>query len=150
MTFALDLQKFAAKAQERADAVVKEVLAELTVSIDLLSPVGDPTYWINPPPPGYVGGHFRANWQFGIGTIPRGEVAGVDTSTQGAGGVTVRGIIAQIPDEAAGQVYYLANNAPYALRIEDGWSRQAPTGVVGVTATKFQAIVDEAVAGLPA
>jgi hypothetical protein len=150
MTFALDLKKFAEKAQERADDVVREVVAELAVSIDLLSPVGDPSYWQSPPPPGYVGGHFRANWQFGIGVIPTGELQGVDTSPQGSSGATVRKIIAQIPDEAAGQVFYLANNAPYALRIEDGWSRQAPVGVVGTTATKFQAIVDEAVEGLAA
>jgi hypothetical protein len=148
MTFALDLAKFAEKAKGLANDLVRDVVAEVAISIDTLSPVGDPTYWAGPPPAGYVGGHFRANWQLGIDRTPQGTINGVDVSPQGGGGTTTQRLIAAIPAEAAGHVFIIANNVPYALRIEDGWSRQTPQGVVGITATKFQAIVDEAVAGL--
>lgn len=149
MTFALDLKHFAEKAGQRADAVVHEIVANVAVSLDTLSPVGDAKYWKSKPPKGYVGGHFRANWQLGVGSRPGGEIAGVDTSAKGQGGATTQGIIAAIPAETAGKVYWLANNAPYALRLEDGYSRQAPEGMVGITAARFPTIVNEAVAGLP-
>jgi hypothetical protein len=56
----------------------------------------------------------------------------------------VSAIVSSIPGQAAGLVFYLTNNVPYAQRIEDGWSRQAPNGLVALTAVEFQQIVDEA------
>jgi len=141
-TFALDLAKFAEKAKERADQAVASIVEEVSLELDRRSPVGDATYWKSPPPKGYVGGHFRANWQLGIGSMPNGEVPGVDPT----GVATQARILAMIPDEASGKVYYLANNTPYAQRIEYGWSRQAPQGLVGLTTLKFQEIVERAVA----
>lgn len=141
MSFALDLQRFAEKAASRADQVVGGVVVRLAAELDRRSPVGDAKYWINPPPKGYVGGHFRGNWQLGIGAAPQGEVAGTDatgTATQGR-------IVASVPAEASGKIFYLANNAPYALRLEEGWSRQAPQGLVGLTVIAFQQIVDQQV-----
>jgi hypothetical protein len=141
MTFALDLQRFAEKCADKADDAVANIVARVATELDKRSPVGDATYWISPPPKGYVGGHFRANWQLGVGSVPVGEKPGV-TPALGT-------IIAEIPEEASGKVYWLANNVPYADRIEHGWSRQAPTGLVGLTATMFQQIVREAVEVLP-
>jgi hypothetical protein len=145
MTFALDLQKFAAKAGKRADDAVANIVVRVATELDKRSPVGDATYWQNPAPRGYIGGHFRANWQLGVGVMPRGERAGVDPN----GTVALPGIIAEIPAQASGKVYFLANTAPYANRLENGWSRQAPAGLVGLTATMFQQIVRQAVAELP-
>lgn len=142
MTFALDLQKFAAKAGARADAVVAGVTAEIIAKVDLRSPVGDPTKWKNKPPAGYVGGRFRGNWQLGIGTIPAGVLNKVDPSGRG----TVTANIAEIPRDAAGRVYFLVNNLPYSRRLEEGHSTQAPAGIVGLTVIEFQGIVDRAVA----
>lgn len=141
-SFTLDLQKFVAKAGARADAAVGEVVRALALKVDERSPVGDPIYWKGPAPKGYVGGHFRGNWQLGIGALPAGIVPGVDPD----GGRTRAEIAAAIPEQAAGNVYYLANNVPYALRIEHGWSRQAPAGVVGITVTEFDTRISEAVA----
>lgn len=142
-TFALDLAKFAEKAKERADEAVGAVVVGIAAELDRRSPVGDATYWKNPPPKGYVGGHFRANWQLSIGSMPNGEVPGVDPT----GAATQARIMAAVPDEASGLVYYIANNVPYAQRIEyDSWSRQAPEGLVGLTVLMFQEIVERAVA----
>lgn len=144
-TFALDLQRFAEKCKERADDAVGNIIVRIAAELDKRSPVGDATYWKNPPPAGYIGGHFRANWQLGVGAMPMGEVPGVDRT----GEKTQGRILAEIPDQAAGKVYYIANNAPYAQRLEYGWSRQAPQGLVGLTVTMFQDIVRDAVEALP-
>lgn len=144
-SFTLDLQRFAEKCAERADDAVGNIVVRIAAELDKRSPVGDATYWKNPPPAGYIGGHFRANWQLGVGAMPQGEVRGVDPS----GARTLGRIIAAVPEQAAGKVYWLANNVPYALRLEyESWSRQAPSGVVGLTVTMFQDIVNEAVGAL--
>ncbi len=143
-TFALDLERFAEKCGEKADAAVGNIVVRIAAEVDKRSPVGDATYWKNPPPKGYIGGHFRANWQLGVGVMPMGEVAGVDPT----GERTFGEIVARIPDDAAGRVFYIANNAPYAMRLEHGYSRQAPQGVVGLTVTMFDKIVKDAVEAL--
>jgi len=142
MTFALDLQKFAEKAGAMADQVVGEIVVGVARELDMRSPVGDATYWTRPAPKGYIGGRFRANWQLGIGQKVNGTVEANDLN----GTIALPAIMAAVPEEAAGNVYYLSNNLPYAQRIEDGWSRQAPAGLVGLTAVKFQEIVNEAAA----
>lgn len=145
MTFALDLQKFAEKAGKRADELVGNVVIRIATEIDQRSPVGDATYWTSPPPKGYVGGRFRGNWQLGVGVIPNAELNRIDT----AGTIALPAIIAEVPDDAAGRVFYLANNVPYARRLEDGYSRQAPNGIVGRTVVQFRQIVNEATEAMP-
>ena len=151
MAFALDLQKFAEKVGERADDAVGAIVIGVAAEVDKRSPVGDPTKWSEEFKrvgkelgwfgEGYVGGRFRGNWQVGVterpnGTLPNIDPTGVETQTR---------IQAAIPGDASGKVYYLVNNLPYALRLEDGYSKQAPKGMVGLTVTHFQAIVKKAV-----
>lgn len=144
-SFALDLQRFADKAKARADDLVANVVIRIASDIDKASPVGDAVYWKSPPPKGYIGGHFRANWQLGVGVRPKNEIPGVDPT----GGKAQGRIMAEIPTEAAGKIYWLANNAPYAQRLEYGWSRQAPQGIVGLTVTRWQQIVAQSLAAMP-
>lgn len=151
-TFALDLARFADKVRGRADAVVGDVVVQISAALDRRSPVGDRERWdVNKDrkakglplyPPGYIGGHFRGNWQLGVGVIPTGEIPGVDPT-----GANLNGrVIAKIPEDAAGKVYWLANNVPYARRLEDGHSSQRPKGLVGLTAIEFPQMVEQAVA----
>lgn len=91
-------------------------------------------------PKGYVGGHFRANWQFGT-SIPTGEVDGVDPE----GTATIGSMTADISATGAGGVTYLVNNAPYAIPLEYGHSTQAPQGIVRVTIAEFNQVVEQAV-----
>lgn len=143
MTFALDLNAFADKYRAQADDAVGLIVVKVAEKLDLRSPVGDARYWKHKPPKGYIGGHFRANWQLGVGVRPTNEIKGVDR-----GGQALGRIMAAVPEDAAGKVYWLANNAPYAQRLEHGWSRQAPQGLVGLTVAEFQQIVRDAVAGV--
>ena len=145
MSFALDLQKFAEKTGEKADAAIGNIVIRVAAELDRRSPVGDATYWKNPPPKGYIGGHFRGNWQLGVDSRPVAEIRRIDPT----GEETQAAIRAEVPDEAAGRIYWLANNAPYAMRLEEGHSRQAPSGLVGLTAVMFQQIVRDAVEALP-
>lgn len=80
---------------------------------------------------GYVGGRFRANWNFSY-DVPDGSFT---DSTSKARGM-------QEASKAAtmniGGVAYLSNGLPYAKRLEfDAWSKQAPAGMVRVSAMEF-------------
>lgn len=142
-TFAVQLQAFADKTRKTADDFVGLVTVKIAQRLDERSPVGDASYWKNPAPKGYVGGRFRGNWQLGVGSIPSGETGKIDPQ----GSATLEAIVGAIPEAAAGTIMYLTNNVPYAQAIEDGHSRQAPSGLVALTAMEFQAIVNEAAAG---
>lgn len=141
-TFAVQLQNFADKTARQADDLVGLITVKIAQRLDERSPVGDGAYWKHSPPKGYVGGRFRGNWQLGVGTIPSGETGRIDPG----GSATVEAIIGAVPEQAAGTIMYLTNNVPYAQKLEDGWSRQAPTGLVALTAMEFQQIVDASAA----
>jgi hypothetical protein len=89
----------------------------------------------------YVGGRFRGNWQFSIGTPAEGELDQVDP----AGGVTLAKLRLQVEQLTIGQTAYIVNNLPYAVPLEYGHSKQAPGGMVRITLARFQQIVDEAI-----
>ena len=143
-SFTVQLQQFADKTKRNANDFVGNVTVNIAKRLDMRSPVGDGKLWKRPPPPGYVGGRFRGNWQLGVNVVPAGETGRIDPD----GGATVGTIIASIPEQPAGTVMYLANNVPYAQALEDGHSTQAPNGLVGLTAMEFQQIVDEEAARL--
>lgn len=140
MGFADDLRKFARTVDNRQNAFVREVIGQVSLSLLLKSPVGDPSLWQSRAPATYEPGRFRANWMLGID--------GVDSSTTDDrdidGGETLDRIVGNIPDNAAGHVYYLTNSLPYALRIENGWSSQAPAGVVTLTVIEYADIAARA------
>jgi hypothetical protein len=141
--FSIAINQWVKKVGGRADEVVRDTLETLVFKIDERSPVGDPVYWKSPPPAGYVGGQYRANNVLTIDSRAGGYTQTPDPS--GAG--TVAANLGRIPQEAAGHVYYIQNNVPYAWAIEDGTAtpRQAPKGVYGITATEFNTAVSEAV-----
>jgi len=170
MGFSDDIAKFAKKASSNADKVVKKAVIDISTSLVMMSPVGNPSLWeslgasyrfmnlagtkrlkrgklqfARQPPPGYVGGHFRANWQLGLNMMPMGEVEGIDKG----GGKTRNAIMSQIPTHAASiGSYYIANNLPYGPALEDGHSKQAPFGMISLTKIKFQGIIRKAVGEL--
>lgn len=143
--FALDLRAFADKADDRVNQVIRKVIIDLGTSLVLKSPVGDPTYWKYPAPPGYVGGRFRANWQYNVGVIDTRTTEKIDPSGQ----ATIQAIVGKVAKgDPSGFVRYITNSLPYAMRLEEGWSRQAPVGMVALTISEFQPIVDAAAKAL--
>lgn len=107
------------------DLVIRKVALELFQRVILRSPVDS--------------GRFRGNWQVAIGNIPAGTLELEDKT----GTATVNKIQAATLGLKAGQIIYLANNLPYAQRLEDGHSGQAPAGMVALTAQEFRQIAEQ-------
>ena len=102
-TFTLDLSKFGAKAIGNAEKVVRKIALDMHSRIVERSPVDT--------------GRFRANNSVSIGGNP-----GTTTTDTGIPNPNVDGF--QI-----GQVVFLYNNLEYAMKLEMGHSKQAPSGV---------------------
>ena len=128
-------------------------MAAIIQRVDELSPVGDASYWKQPnkAPKGYRGGQFRGNWQLGVNEIPMGDLPGRIDPT---GIETVAGNIAKIPQMASrGYKFYLVNNLPYALGIEQGTvsPRQSPPHALMYRAKReFNGIVNKVIADVKA
>ena len=136
-TFALDLEKFAQKTSRTLEQAVRMVVMECGRRVVEKSPVGDGNLWKDPPPKGYVGGRFRGNWQYSFGAVKDGDLPDIDKT----GAVSLSRITAGVNTSPAFGVHYIHNNLPYAQRLEDGYSTQAPAGMVGLTVVEYQQIV---------
>lgn len=143
--FALSIRKFAEKVEQNTDQVVRTVAMEVGRSLVERSPVGNPSLWKSKPPPGYVGGRFRANWQVQAETPSFQTTGDIDQ----AGQATIARLTTLVSAMKAGGLIYFNNSLPYAQRLEDGWSGQAPGGMVEITAIEFQDYVNKAVQALP-
>jgi hypothetical protein len=95
-------------------------------------------------------GRARGNWLCTIGVPAEAMAQGEDwfQGTADAGGYDRTGRAAI--EEAANQVMvwkpgdvaiFLTNNLPYIKPLEDGWSGQAPNGMVAITLAEFDGIV---------
>ena len=100
-------------AGDRMDKVVRGTLLDLSRRIVLRTPVGNPSLWQGPPPPGYTGGQARGNWQASIGSPASGTTEATDRS----GTATISGIAGDT-HQAPGNVWYLTNNLPYIGKLE--------------------------------
>lgn len=81
----------------------------------------------------YTGGRFKNNWQLGIGSL--NTDTGRDASSSGNGALKAFG--ATIKAWKPGQTIYLTNSMAYAYRLEHGWSKQAPSGMVRLAVQNF-------------
>jgi hypothetical protein len=142
--FADQLKAFKTKAlDERAEPITRKIIFDVSTALVLKSPVGDPKYWKSKAPPGYVGGRFRANWQYGYNRVNRLTTEDKDKS----GSSTIGRLVGSVPEKVLGNVHFITNSLPYANPLEEGWSwRQAPAGMVQVTILEFDPIVARAVA----
>ncbi|CAB4194525.1 hypothetical protein UFOVP1254_103 [uncultured Caudovirales phage] len=128
--------------------VAYNVISLMIMRLNEVSPVGDPATWKGKngkprkPPPGYVGGQFRGNWQLGVDMKPAGWFQGKIDPT---GDATVAENIARIPNHASRHNYYIINAVPYAWRIEEGWSKRAPRPMVGRVRREFPMMLQSVV-----
>jgi hypothetical protein len=137
--FSLDLSKAIAKAKDKADLAVRKIVLDVGAHVVSLTPVGDPALWKHPAPKGYIGGRARGSWQHGIGSVPGSLIRTIDPS----GDASNERIAESVPQKAAGMVHYIVNTTPYMQRLEDGWSKQAPNGMVALTVVAFGGIVQK-------
>ena len=130
--FALDLAAFAAKAGANAELVVRKVSIDILGKVILRSPV--------------LTGRFRANWVLSFGTPEISQSDAVDKT----GSMTIGRQSARLAGFKLGQAIYIMNSLPYGPRLEyEGWSKQAPAGMVRITVAEFQLLVAKAVGEVP-
>lgn len=127
-TFALQLSEFAKRAGRNADLVVQKVATDVLRRVVLRSPVDT--------------GRFRGNWQTTISAPAAGSVAIEDKS----GNVAISKGQQALVSFQCGPDIFITNNLPYGRRLEyEGWSKQAPAGMVRITVSEYANIVARAV-----
>ena len=122
-SFADQVKAWERKTAAKMDLAVRKIAIEMFKRIILKSPVDT--------------GRFRGNWQLAIGSVPNGTLELDDktgTATIAKGAATALGF-------NAGETIFFANNLPYARRLEEGYSQQAPSGMVALTVQEFQSVV---------
>ena len=118
-------------AGDRYDEVIRGTLLDLSKRIILRTPVDT--------------GRARGNWQVSYNAPESGVLQRDDLSGQG----TIAEV-AQQTQIAGGNVWYLTNNLPYIQRLEfEGWSDQAPSGMVRISLAELDQSIDAQIAQLP-
>lgn len=103
-------------------------------------------------PKGYIGGRFRANWQFTLDAPSMAVIEAVDPDGETAMGA-LRAVLNTMHVSTSKTAHFV-NNLPYAMAIEFGvdgksplypiWSKQAPRGVVRVSLAEAQQLFNRA------
>lgn len=125
-SFALDLRAFAEKAGKNADLVARKVGIDAAAQLIDMTPVDT--------------GRARANWTVAVGA-PWGDVR---DATDKSGQATKSAATAALAAYRCGPSIWITNNLPYIERLENGWSRKAPAGMLGVTAMRLESFVSRA------
>ncbi|MCK9998689.1 hypothetical protein MKT39_006040 [Providencia rettgeri] len=94
-------------------------------------------------PSGYTGGRFRGNWQVTFDTPADGETGRIDKS--GRMTVSMGNCVLEHFKVGMSAIYF-TNNVPYAYLLEMGHSKQAPNGMVVITAQNVSQFFREAMA----
>lgn len=126
--FELAIANFIKKAKKNPELVVRQVTIKLYSQIIMASPVDT--------------GRFRMNWQVSNKTPATGILIADDPS----GGRAIGRMTAYVTTSKEWENFCFTNNLPYAERLEYGWSQQAPQGMVRVTVSRFQRLLNEAAA----
>ena len=86
-------------------------------------------------------GTFRANWVASIDTIDRSSDLSKTRSDVNEAVTTATAVITN--GAKLGTTIYISNAVPYAGKLEDGYSPQAPAGVVAPALTTIKNALDE-------
>lgn len=130
MGFAADLERLVEKAKGNVEKATRMVVILAAQGLVMKSPVDT--------------GRFRANWQFGVGNIN----AATTDATDKAGMPTLSRLQSEIGVAPIGGIFFISNSLPYAQRLEDGWSKQAPTGMVRLTVQGLPAALNQYIGSL--
>lgn len=84
-------------------------------------------------------GRFRANWNVSY-QQPDFSTTGDTSDTRGDSEAQ------KALSMLIGDVAYMCNGLPYAVRLEYGWSQQAPAGMVRISVADFKDYIAEAIA----
>ena len=116
--FKLDLKKFGEQSEETFEKVFRKIALDIDSSVILGTPVDT--------------GRARGNWFTTIGN-PSGAV-----DAGGSAGKAIGQLNAAVAQLKLGDTIWMANNLPYINRLENGWSKQAPAGMVAINVARFK------------
>lgn len=136
MRFRADLNRAVSRLQEQSEEAVRGTLFQLFSNVIRRTPVGNPSIWKSGPRRGYIGGTLRNSWYCTIGSPSSARVRGPNS----AGQDSIQSLSA-LTSMDFGETVYLTNNAPYAQRVEFGWSRQAPAGMVRISLAELNRVI---------
>lgn len=122
--FKSNFAKLLAKAGAKADMVVKRTALELQSMMIEGAPVDT--------------GRFKGNFQAGVGAVNADISAAAGSDAKGRTAAVLQGW-------KAGQTIFLTNSLPYARRLENGWSQQAPSGFVRLSVQNYSRALAETV-----
>lgn len=117
MSFASDLSKYANKAKLSVDAAVVSICVQASNEIINRTPIDK--------------GTARGNWFAEI----NGTSKDIDLDRREG---EAKADAEQKAQKAAGNIFTLTNNLPYIRRLEYGWSKQNPSGMVRVVVAEIQ------------
>lgn len=112
-----DLRQLAAKTGLRMDTVIRKATFDLFKSVALKSPVDT--------------GRFRANWNVSYGTADM-------TTTESTNQARALQQAQEALTLPTGGIVTMSNGLPYARRLEHGWSKQAPYGMVRYSVLEYR------------
>lgn len=127
MGFSDQIRAFGMKTSQAHDKIVRDTTIALFTNVVMETPVAD--------------GVAKGSWQTTVNTPAGGQVVRTDPSGRAA----IAEVEANTP-AGAGQITCLTSNLAYIERLENGWSMQAPNGMVKRNVDRFQKIVDESAA----
>jgi hypothetical protein len=127
MSFSIDVGKFAEAVNLKTTIVVRKIALDILRSVVLKTPVDT--------------GRARGNWFVSVGDPVAKTTESVDTT----GGTTINAGAVEINSASGDNSIFITNNLPYIGRLENGYSKQAPAGMVAVTMASLQAYIDKAV-----
>ncbi|MDD5385350.1 MAG: HK97 gp10 family phage protein [Gallionella sp.] len=122
--FSLDISRFVEKAKANIDIAARKTTLEVFSRVIKRSPVDT--------------GRFRGNWNYSINAPTFSVNVNQYDKT---GDSTIGNIDSSLPQKTAGNVFFLTNSLPYANRLENGWSKQSPRGMVQLTVIEFESIL---------
>jgi len=126
--FRADIKRFKNKTNNKLDQYARAVVLEIDRRIVMKSPVDS--------------GRFRANWNVGSGYPDTNTT--LDTDPSGSGAISKAQRELQSIN-INGQIIYVTNSLPYSYKLEyQGWSMQAPQGMVRVTLAELSGILRSA------
>jgi hypothetical protein len=127
-----------ANINKRTEKMVRGTVIGCASRIIKRTPVGNPDIWAGRAPVGYAGGTLRGNWQPSIGQPESSAI----TRTDKTGGLVSADIAREGQRLNIGAVFYMANNLPYAARVEfEAWSKQAPQGMMRIEVLETAAAI---------
>lgn len=137
MSFDKDWKKESEAAIKATQETVKVAAIELFSGVILSSPVGNPSLWKNPnsAEPGYSGGAFRSN---SFLSFNQPSTKTTDATNEESARL---GEINAISTMKYSHTYFLTNNLPYAERLDQGYSTQAPLGVTQPNLSRVRALI---------